>query len=1291
MPTTDGRISKIKLPNGKLYDVGSGGSGTVDSTWVTGSTNPVESQLIQNTKPGLINTSTHGEAFGNNTTGNATGSYSHIEGNGTQATGENSHAEGMSTVAGGAEGHVEGYLSHADGEDSHAEGWHAYANAKASHAQNYYTIAGSDYQTALGKYNVEDTNGTYAVIIGNGTGDNARSNALAIGWDGRIYTGNSNVGYTINELKTMIDSKPDKNENWGFLYNDNSTWSDGPWYKIADASITTTHTDTNIVLRFQRAWYNTGLSYGTLVVHARTNQNDTGISSIQATWRDAGANLPYDQCVVTYTSNTSGGSTIQIWTKLQLRYDGYCYEKEVDDSRQSMTDNWTLYSYKNTEGETSLPTTQTVLQPSFGQQSLNQLTFYYDNFSTATSSSRYQKITFVTTDVEDSSMTSDRTIYIPKENGTMALVSDVEEATTVNSVSGTNGSVRFDYIENSKHKIGIDDGLQYEQTTGTASVEGVSQLVLGNSTQSGTAGNKTGSLKIYNAGGRCGIIDHDSNIKNTTVHLPAESGTLALQSEVSAVNTAAQGYANSAKADAKAYTDSEIDTLQGEYGTTWNDNTDWASAPWYPIATIDVTTTYTNVTLALHIQRGNGASQKSVGTFVVTARVNESFTNITSFNSVWTNIEDGLLADDAYYKVRVTCTKYDNKASFAVWLKLSVRYDSFSYRKIRGAYRNSRSDNGFDPDCWVINSWQNVNGYSLYHTGDSVIQCVPSFGDTAKSSLSFMYNDTSSYEQGTDSNPVYVNHGSVKLSTDDVSGTHTDYTIKLPKKNGTMALLSDIPTIPPIPTDYIPLGGTASNSPVTGKIEFTGNASYLLFDTNNTGIRFVDSSDDQFSGVAWNGANFWVGARAGSQPTHAGRTFISTGWDTTNNVGYNTIAISIPQSKDGSTTATTRYVVHTGDNTFNAEDTLNENKEIKLNNSGYSKDIRFRATNSHSDLWFGAFGSANDGGGIYNISGGGFVIKSTSASGSLVNTFYGNASSATAIKMNQMQSTSKVTRYLTLTPNLSGDATNQYANNGLWTESTYGSTSAVGYTHLYLGNSTNSGTAGNNRGFLYLYGPGSAYGSLQFDGTSDVALSLPESGGTLALKSEIKITNSTVSTSGSGNAITSLSISSGQLVASKGSTFLTSSDVGTAASKSYTTSVTSGSSSLVTSGAVYSAMTGWSTLSISTASSPGITGCSVQSNASLVNPSLHLVFIDVLLAFNQNVSAGTYSKTVTAAISSTYRPDAHVTLPFSNGASINGNAIMHTGGYIQLNIFTAITASTSSVKNIRVAGMYAYS
>lgn len=44
--------------------------------------------------------------------------------------------------------------------------------------------ATGDRQTAIGKYNVEDTADTYAQIIGNGTSDAARSNAHCITWDG---------------------------------------------------------------------------------------------------------------------------------------------------------------------------------------------------------------------------------------------------------------------------------------------------------------------------------------------------------------------------------------------------------------------------------------------------------------------------------------------------------------------------------------------------------------------------------------------------------------------------------------------------------------------------------------------------------------------------------------------------------------------------------------------------------------------------------------------------------------------------------------------------------------------------------------------------------------------------------------------------------------------------------------------------------------------------------------------------------------------------------------------------
>ena len=50
--------------------------------------------------------------------------------------------------------------------------------------------ATSNYQTAIGRWNVENNNGTYAFIIGNGTEDNARSNAMTVDWNGNIIANN---------------------------------------------------------------------------------------------------------------------------------------------------------------------------------------------------------------------------------------------------------------------------------------------------------------------------------------------------------------------------------------------------------------------------------------------------------------------------------------------------------------------------------------------------------------------------------------------------------------------------------------------------------------------------------------------------------------------------------------------------------------------------------------------------------------------------------------------------------------------------------------------------------------------------------------------------------------------------------------------------------------------------------------------------------------------------------------------------------------------------------------------
>jgi hypothetical protein len=113
----------------------------------------------------------------------ASGTMAQAFGSGTIAQGEFAHAEGVSTGTSGRAAHAEGSLSIA-GDYAHGEGLHGWATGRCSHAQNNYTVAASADQTAMGRYNVRDANDTYALIIGNGTGNTARSNAQAVRWNG---------------------------------------------------------------------------------------------------------------------------------------------------------------------------------------------------------------------------------------------------------------------------------------------------------------------------------------------------------------------------------------------------------------------------------------------------------------------------------------------------------------------------------------------------------------------------------------------------------------------------------------------------------------------------------------------------------------------------------------------------------------------------------------------------------------------------------------------------------------------------------------------------------------------------------------------------------------------------------------------------------------------------------------------------------------------------------------------------------------------------------------------------
>ena len=152
------------------------------------------------------------------------------------------HAEGYQSVAAGNVSHAEGAFNIASGHYSHAGGTYTIASDYCSQSNGIHTIANGAYELVCGKFNVADgwpewqANHSYAIgdkistsphgtgaicieahtsgdtrdstkwdninytsdnvfIIGNGTADDARSNAYALDWDGTgHYQGDIYVG-----------------------------------------------------------------------------------------------------------------------------------------------------------------------------------------------------------------------------------------------------------------------------------------------------------------------------------------------------------------------------------------------------------------------------------------------------------------------------------------------------------------------------------------------------------------------------------------------------------------------------------------------------------------------------------------------------------------------------------------------------------------------------------------------------------------------------------------------------------------------------------------------------------------------------------------------------------------------------------------------------------------------------------------------------------------------------------------------------------------------------------------
>lgn len=110
------------------------------------------------------------------------------------AAGHNVSAWSMCSVAFGLRTSANSDYAFAEGCDTKASGIY-------SHAQNHNTVAAYEAQTAIGMFNANSS--ANAFEIGNGTADNARSNAFAVGWDGTVTAAGEVKGASVSATVTL--------------------------------------------------------------------------------------------------------------------------------------------------------------------------------------------------------------------------------------------------------------------------------------------------------------------------------------------------------------------------------------------------------------------------------------------------------------------------------------------------------------------------------------------------------------------------------------------------------------------------------------------------------------------------------------------------------------------------------------------------------------------------------------------------------------------------------------------------------------------------------------------------------------------------------------------------------------------------------------------------------------------------------------------------------------------------------------------------------------------------------
>lgn len=158
---------------------------------------PEPIKLIDNVVIGSGNTASGLASLAAGYLSSATGRQSASFGTVTKAQGDRSFATGQGTTASGINSFSAGWLTKAEGAHSISAGESTVASGSHSMSLGVGTIAKPYASVAIGRYNVESGNSSGwtsndpIFIIGNGTGNSARNNAMTVFQNGNVAVGTS--------------------------------------------------------------------------------------------------------------------------------------------------------------------------------------------------------------------------------------------------------------------------------------------------------------------------------------------------------------------------------------------------------------------------------------------------------------------------------------------------------------------------------------------------------------------------------------------------------------------------------------------------------------------------------------------------------------------------------------------------------------------------------------------------------------------------------------------------------------------------------------------------------------------------------------------------------------------------------------------------------------------------------------------------------------------------------------------------------------------------------------------